>query len=106
MREALRRAGPVVLEPVMKVEIEASDEFQGRVQTSLIRRRGVITATQGRTRVCVIVAEVPLAEMFGYSGEIRSLTQGQGEFTMEFARYAAVPASVQAALVSARRDPG
>jgi elongation factor G len=107
LREALRSAGSVVLEPCMKVEVEAPEEFQGRVQTSLIRRRGVITTTQGRAQagvICVITAEVPLAEMFGYSGEIRSLTQGRGEFTMEFARYAQVPASVQAALVSAKHD--
>jgi elongation factor G len=101
LREALRKAGSVVLEPIMTVEVEAPDEFQGRVQTSLIRRRGLITATQGRVRSCVVVAEVPLAEMFGYAGEIRSLTQGRGEFTMEFARYAQVPAGIAAALISA-----
>jgi elongation factor G len=100
LREALHEAGPVVLEPIMNVEVEAPDEFQGRVQTSLIRRRGLITATQGRVSSCVVVAEVPLAEMFGYAGEIRSLTQGRGEFTMEFAHYAQVPAAIQAALIS------
>ncbi|HLT36846.1 MAG TPA: EF-Tu/IF-2/RF-3 family GTPase, partial [Enhygromyxa sp.] len=106
MREALRNASPIVLEPLMTVEVEAPDEFQGRVQTSLIRRRGMITATQGRPRFCVIVAEVPLAEMFGYVGEVRSLTQGRAHFTMEFARYAEVPAAISTALVNARRSAG
>ncbi|MFO7563494.1 MAG: elongation factor G [Enhygromyxa sp.] len=106
MREALRAAAPVVLEPIMSVEVEAPDEFQGRVQTSLVRRRGMITATRGRASSCVVAAEVPLAELFGYAGELRSLTQGRGEFTMEFARYAQVPAAIATALVNARREVG
>ena len=91
---------------VVEVECPAEESFQGRVQTSLIRRRGTITATRTRGPSCVIVAEVPLAELFGYAGELRSLTQGRGEFTQEFARYAQVPAQVQAALVRARADRG
>jgi elongation factor G len=106
LREALRKAGSVVLEPIMRVEVDVPDEFQGRAQTSLIRRRGLIIGTQARVHSCVVEAEVPLAEMFGYAAEIRSLTQGRGEFTMEYTRYAQMPANVAAVLISKTRGAG
>jgi elongation factor G len=93
-REAYRRAAPRILEPLMRVSVEGPGEFQGAIYRSLMQRRGTIigsTEDQGFAR---IEADVPLAEMFGYSTELRSATQGKAEFTMEFARYAPVPREV------------
>ncbi len=93
-REVYPRAKPIILEPIMKVQLEGPTEFQGGMVGTLMQRRGVITGTQQEEAFCVIDAEVPLAEMFAYSNVIRSATQGKAEFTMEFARYAQVPNEV------------
>ena len=103
-KEAMRSAKPVVLEPIMKVEAETPEEFQGAVQTTLIRRRGMILGSETRLGGCVIEAHVPLSEMFGYSTELRSATQGKAEYSMEFAKYGEVPASVQAELILKYKD--
>ncbi len=95
IRQAYEKANPTALEPVMKVEVSAPDEFQGSVMGQLNQRRGMIGGTTTQEGFVVIVAEVPLSEMFGYSTDLRSATQGKGEFTMEFARYAPVPKSIQ-----------
>jgi elongation factor G len=93
-REAYEKAKPVILEPIMKVEIEGPSEFQGNIFASINQRRGMITTSSEDGRSCKVEAEVPLSEMFGYSTVIRSLTQGKAEFTMEFLKYGRVPVQV------------
>jgi len=93
-REAFERAKPVILEPIMKVEVVAPNEFQGGVFASINQRRGLIVSSTEDNAMCTVLAEVPLSEMFGYSTVLRSLTQGKGEFTMEIGKYGRVPAGV------------
>jgi elongation factor G len=88
------RAKPVIQEPIMKVVVETPTVFQGPVMGSLNQRRGMIVGAQDEGVVCVIEAQMPLAEMFGYSTVLRSLTQGQAQFTMEFLAYRQVPQSI------------
>ena len=83
----------------MKVVVETPSEFQGPVMGSLNQRRGMIVGTQDEGPMCVIESQVPLAEMFGYSTVLRSLTQGQAQFTLEFLTYKQVPASIEAELI-------
>ena len=95
MREALEHAGPVLLEPVMKVEVVVPESFTGDVIGDLAARRGDIQAMSPRAGDAqAIDAFVPLAEMFGYATDLRSLTQGRGNFTMEFDHYAPVPQDI------------
>ncbi len=98
-REAFRKANPIVLEPIMKVVVETPEEFSGAVLGSLNRRRGMIIGNMVKQGATVVEAEVPLSEMFGYSNELRSSTQGKAEFSMEFKRYGAVPRNIQEELV-------
>ncbi|MBW2645774.1 MAG: elongation factor G [Deltaproteobacteria bacterium] len=93
-RSSYRKAAPTILEPVMKVSVEGPSEFQGNVLASLNQRRGIIISTSEDGVFSTVEAEIPLAEMFGYSTTLRSSTQGKAEFTMEFARYNKVPQSV------------
>lgn len=93
-REGYLKAKPVIHEPVMKVEIETPTEFQGPVMGLLNQRRGMIVGAQDEGPMCVIEAQVPLAEMFGFSTVLRSATQGKAQFTMEFALYRLVPSSI------------
>jgi elongation factor G len=93
-REGYAKAKPVIHEPIMKVVVETPPEFQGSVMGSLNQRRGMIVGAQDEGTQCVIESQVPLAEMFGYSTALRSLTQGKAQFTMEFATYRQVPQSV------------
>ncbi len=93
-REAYLRAKPVVHEPIMKVVIESPTEFQGAVMGLLNQRRGMIVGAQDEGHMCVVEAQVPLAEMFGFSTVLRSATQGKAQFTMEFALYRQVPQSI------------
>jgi elongation factor G len=102
-KEAMKRAGAVIQEPIMRVVVEGPEEFQGAIQSTLMRRRGAVVDAENMEGVAVIEARVPLAEMFGYSTELRSATQGKAEFTMEFERYSEVPASVQEELVERHR---
>ncbi len=97
--QAYPKAKPVIHEPIMKVVVETPSDFQGAVMGSLNQRRGMIVGSQDEGVLCVIEAQVPLAEMFGYSTVLRSLTQGQAQFTMEFASYRQVPASVAEELI-------
>ncbi len=94
-REGYAAAKPVILEPIMKVEVTAPEEFQGSVVGQLNQRRGTILETSNAEGYLTAVAEVPLNNMFGYSTDLRSATQGKGEFTMEFAKYFAVPKNEQ-----------
>ncbi len=98
-RETFRKADPVLLEPIMKVEIETPVEFQGPVTGQVSSKRGVVLGTENRGGFAVILAEVPLAEMFGYSNDLRSMTQGKGGFTMEFLKYQRVPTRFQEEIV-------
>ncbi len=98
-RETFRKAAPVLLEPIMKVEVETPTEFQGQVTGKVSSKRGVILGTEERSGFTVILAEVPLAEMFGYSNELRSMTQGKGSFSMEFLKYQKLPGSIQEEVV-------
>jgi elongation factor G len=102
-REAYSAAKPVILEPIMKVEVEAPREFQGSVVGQINQRRGVILDTVTDENV-TIVAEVPLNTMFGYSTDLRSATQGKGNYTMEFSRYAPVPKQEQEEMIKAYRE--
>ena len=93
-REAFEKAKPVILEPIMKVEVEGPSEFQGNIFGSINQRRGMIVSSTEDNNQCTVIAEVPLSEMFGYSTVLRSLTQGKAEFTMEVEKYGRVPQSV------------
>ncbi len=103
-REGYDAAKPTILEPIMKVEVQAPEEFQGTVVGQLNQRRGTIQTTESAEGGFTAVALVPLNNMFGYSTDLRSATQGKGEFTMEFARYSAVPKPEQEAMMKAYRD--
>ena len=95
LREVYAAAKPTVLEPIMKLETTVPDEYQGAAVGQINQRRGSIVATTAFEGNCVIEAEVPLTEMFGYSTDLRSSTKGKGEFSMEFAKYAPVPRNIQ-----------
>jgi elongation factor G len=97
-REALRRAGPVLLEPIMRVEVRSPEEFYGSVVGDISSRRGAITGTESMGKTQIVHAMVPLAETFGYSTDLRSLTQGRASYSMEFDHYEQVPGTVAAAL--------
>src|SRR5882724_846815 len=99
IKDAFEQAGPVLLEPVMAVEVVVPDEFVGGVHGDLSSRRGDITGFEMRGNAQVVMAEVPLSNMFGYVNELRSLTQGRATYTMQFLRYAQVPDSVRDKLV-------
>ena len=103
-KEAMKSAKPVILEPLMKVVVETPEEFQGAVQTTLIRRRGTILGSETAYGTTAIESHVPLADMFAYSNELRSATQGKAEYTMEFAKYAPVPSSIQQELIEKYKD--
>ena len=103
LKEGAVKAGPVLLEPVMKVEVVAPDEYTGDVIGNLSARRATIDGMQPHSRgMQAIDAHAPLAEMFGYATDLRSMTQGRGTFTMEFAHYAEVPDSVAKAILGLR----
>jgi len=87
------KAAPVLLEPMMKVEVEVPEDFIGNVIGDLNSRRGQIEGQETETGIAKVSAKVPLAEMFGYATDIRSKTQGRGIFTMEFSHYEEVPAT-------------
>jgi elongation factor G len=94
-------ARPVILEPVMLVELKVPTEFQGTVAGDINKRKGIIVGNDQEGDDSVITANVPLNNMFGYSTSLRSMTQGKGEFTMEYKEHSAVSNEVQAQLVNA-----
>jgi elongation factor G len=98
-REAYMRAKPQILEPIMKLEVSTPTEFQGSVMGQVNQKRGLITGSTEEQNFTIINAEVPLSEMFGYATDLRSLTQGKAEFTMEFLKYAPVPKNVGEELI-------
>jgi elongation factor G len=93
-REAMRKAGPILLEPVMKVETVTPGDYLGDVIGDLNRRRGMIQDQLERGANIAVVATVPLSEMFGYIGQLRSMTSGRASYTMEFSHYEPVPKNV------------
>jgi elongation factor G len=99
-QSALQGAEPQILEPVMKVEVTVAEEYTGGVVGDLSSRRGNVVSMETRGRVRVIDSRVPLASMFGYATDLRSVTQGRSAFTMHFEQYAAVPASVARSIVA------
>ncbi len=102
-REAFLATKPVLLEPIMKMEVEVPADFQGAVTGELNKRRGLIVSTETVGNTSTIIAEVPLAETFGYSTDLRSMTQGQGVFTMEFSRYRPTPGNIQKEIIEERK---
>ncbi|HLV60466.1 MAG TPA: elongation factor G [Fredinandcohnia sp.] len=103
-REAYAKAAPQILEPIMKVEVQTPEEFQGTVIGGLNQRRGIIAGSSTNEGMTTIEAEVPLSEMFGYATDLRSATQGKAEFTMEFSRYAPVPRQEQEKLIAQYKE--
>ncbi|MCA9135996.1 MAG: elongation factor G [Planctomycetales bacterium] len=101
-RESMQKSKPMILEPIMKCELECPEDYQGDVVGDVIRRRGLVTSTDIRDGISYIIAEVPLAETFGYATDLRSMTKGQGTFTMELLAYRKVPGNVQEAIIAAR----
>lgn len=102
-KEALRRANPVLLEPMMAVEVETPEDFMGNVMGDLSGRRGIVLGMDDVAGMKVIRAEVPLAEMFGYATQLRSLTQGRATYSMEFKHYSEAPKSVAEAVISNKK---
>jgi elongation factor G len=102
VQEAARRADPVLLEPVMAVEVVTPEEFLGDVIGDLSRRRGKVQGQEPRGNAVAIQAFVPLGEMFGYATDLRSSTQGRATYTMQFERYEEVPASIAEQIVEHR----
>lgn len=98
-KEGCRNAGPVLLEPIMKVEVETPEDYMGDVVGDLNRRRGVIMGMEDNVGIKVLKAEVPLAEMFGYSTSLRSQSQGRATYSMEFLKYQEAPSNVADAVI-------
>ncbi len=101
-KEAAKNADPVILEPIMKVQVELPDEYLGNVMGNLTSRRGMLQGTETVPGGQIINAEVPLSEMFGYATDLRSSTQGRGNFNMEFSHYAEVPKFVADKIIGDR----
>jgi elongation factor G len=100
-KDGMRKASPVLLEPMMAVEVETPEDFMGNVVGDLSSRRGMIQGMDDMVGgIKVVKAEVPLAEMFGYSTTLRSLTQGRATYTMEFKQYAEAPKTVADAIIN------
>ncbi|MFP4544370.1 MAG: elongation factor G [Candidatus Kapaibacterium sp.] len=99
MKESLKKANPIILEPIMKLETSAPEEFQGVVIGQINQRRGIIVNTNVEANYVTVESEVPLKEMFGYSSDLRGSTQGKGEFSMEFLKYSPVPRNIQEEII-------
>ena len=99
-KDGVKKCNPVLLEPMMKVEVESPDDFLGSVIGDLSSRRGQVEGQSVEDGLSKVQAKVPLAEMFGYATQLRSMTQGRGIFSMEFANYEEVPRNVAEAIIS------
>lgn len=102
-REYFPKTRPVLLEPIMRIDIECPESFQGAIVGDLTGRRGLIVSTEVWEGIAHIVGEIPLAETFGYATNLRSMTQGQGTFSMEPSQYRKVPASLQNEVIAGRK---
>jgi elongation factor G len=98
-KEAFRKASPIILEPIMKVEVVTPEQYMGDVIGDLNSKRGQVHEMSDRAGAKVIDAEVPLSEMFGYATSLRSMTQGRASYSMEFAKYNQVPQNVAAEIM-------
>ena len=103
LKEAAKRAKPVLLEPIMAVEVVTPQEFLGDVIGDLSRRRGRVEGQEPRGNAQVVTAHVPLSEMFGYATDVRSMTQGRATYTMQFDRYDEVPPNIAEKIIEHRR---
>ena len=101
-KEAMKRSKPKLLEPVMAVEVTTPEDYLGDVMGNLNSRRGRIESMNPLGNAQVIKASVPLSEMFGYATDLRSMTQGRADFTMQFDRYEEVPQSIASDIIDAR----
>ena len=101
-KQGALKATPVLLEPIMQVEVVTPEEYMGDVMGDLSRRRGIVQGMDESPAGRVIRAEVPLAEMFSYSTDLRSATQGRATYTMEFAKYSEAPANIAEAVIDKR----
>jgi len=99
-KDGMRKASPVLLEPMMAVEVETPEDYMGDVMGDLNRRRGIIQGMEDAAGVKLVKAEVPLAEMFGYSTDLRSMSQGRATYSMEFKHYSEAPKSVAEAIIA------
>jgi elongation factor G len=99
-KEACKRARPALLEPIMDLEVIVPEEYMGDVIGNLSSKRGKILGMKMRGGAQVVSAQVPLAEMFGYSTSLRSMTQGRGVFTMQFSRYEVVPKNISDEIIA------
>jgi len=102
IKEGVMKCAPVLLEPMMKVEVEVPENFLGDIMGNLNSRRGQIEGMSSEAGLAKVTAKVPLAEMFGYATDIRSMTQGRGVFTMEFSHYDEVPRNVAETIIKAK----
>jgi elongation factor G len=102
-REAGRKAKPVLLEPIMKVEVITPDQYMGDVTGDLNRRRGMLEGMDSRNNAQVIKAKVPLSEMFGYVTQLRSLSSGRATSTMEFSHYAPAPNNIAEEVIAKQK---
>jgi len=102
-KEAARKAGPILLEPIMATEVITPENFMGNVIGDLSARRGKILHIEPRAGMQVVSAHVPLAEMFGYSTSLRSATEGRAVYTMQFHHYAPVPSHIGEQLIAKSR---
>jgi elongation factor G len=102
-KEGAAKAKPVLLEPIMQVEAITPEEYMGDVMGDINRRRGIVQGMEDVHAGKAIRAEIPLAEMFGYATDLRSMSQGRATYTMEFAKYAEVPVNVAKAIIEARK---
>ena len=102
-KDGVKKADPVLLEPIMKVEVETPDDYLGDVMGNITRRRGVLSGTDMRNGTQVIHAEIPLGEMFGYATDLRGLTQGRGTFSMEFSHYLEVPKNISDKVIGEKK---
>ncbi len=105
-KDAMKKAKPILLEPIMKVEVTTPDEYQGELMGDLNRRRGQIQGMETRGKLCVLQANVPLETMFGYSTDMRSLSSGRADYTMTPSHFEQVPKSLVENIVeSSSREP-
>jgi elongation factor G len=106
LKEAMKKAQPILLEPIMKVEVTTPDEYQGELMGDLNRRRGQIQGMESRGNLCVLESHVPLEKMFGYSTDMRSLSSGRADYSMTPSHFEQVPQSLVETLVaSISRQP-
>jgi elongation factor G len=100
VKAAVNKAAPILLEPIMLVEVTTSDEYYGDVIGDLNRRRGTILGMENRGATAVVRSHVPLADMFGYVNDLRSMTSGRASYSMEFAHYDPVPRNVAETIIA------